>query len=85
MTETNLPVRTPRNRAMAATLQQWGCRDRNLIQRTLDGLRDDHPAACRAKDTITTCAHAYMVMSVHAAHRGCPRYTAAANYLVAAK
>lgn len=79
----NLPTRAPRNRAMAATLEIWHCRDRGLIQRTLDGLRSPHPAACQAEDHITSSAHAHMIMAAHAAHRGCPRYTRAANYALA--
>lgn len=83
MTETHrLPIRVPKNRAMAATLQTWHTRDRSLLQGTLDGLRAlDHPAPCRADAApIKSYAHAHQIAAAHAGHRGCPRYIAALAY-----
>ncbi|MGW4069446.1 hypothetical protein [Nocardia grenadensis] len=76
-----LPARIPHNRATAATLQQWHNRNRDLIQRTLDGLRAlDHPVACRTEAPINSYAHAHQVLAAHAEHHGCPRYAAAMQY-----
>ncbi|WP_280401333.1 hypothetical protein [Nocardia carnea] len=83
MTETfRLPIRVPQNQAPAATFQTWRCRDRGLLQRTLDGLRAlDLPVRCRADATpINSYAHAHQIAAAHADHGRCPRYTAALAY-----
>lgn len=79
----SLPQRIPHNQAMATTLHVWRTRNRNLFQRTLDGLRqlDRDTAACRSSDPIRGYAHAHQVMAVHAGHH-CARYEIAGEYAV---
>lgn len=74
-----LPVREPTNRIMA-TAGRWNMRNRNLMERVIDGLKAlDRPAICRSQAPIRGYAHAYQVMAVHAEHH-CPRYGMAARY-----
>lgn len=84
MTEIHaLPVRTS---ARAITIQRWHNTNRQLIERVLAGLRAlDRGNSCHVTDRIYSYAHAHQIMAGHAHHRGCPRYTRAANYTVDAR
>lgn len=87
-----LPVRAPRNRAMAATLQLLHAGktritdDPRILRRIAEGLRAlDHPARyCENEEVIRGYAHAHQVLAAHAAHR-CPRYRAALEYTAKAR
>ncbi len=77
---THLPVRVPRNRAMAATIRLWHTRNRARLEAVAVGLRAlDWPAVCRSQDPLRGYAHAHQVMAAHAKHR-CPRYRMAGEY-----